>query len=86
MNQTEAAATLNAVLAQQKKTEGEILTVQTEVGTLKTKITDLEGLLASGGEVTAELAAAVQAVKEQAQVVDDAIPDVPAPEPTPEPA
>lgn len=84
MNQTEATATLNAVLEQQKKTQGEILTVQTGVTELKAKIVELEA--AAGGAISDELAFAIAAVKEQAQVVDDAIPDAPAPEPTPEPA
>lgn len=81
--QAEAAETLREVLAQQQKTVGEIQTLQTEVTTLKVKIDELQAMLDNGGEVGEELQAAIDAVKAQAQIVDDAIPDVVVPEPEP---
>lgn len=84
--QSEAAATLNEVLAQQKKTAGEIAEVQKTVDVLKQKIAEMEQ---AAGEVDPELQAAIAAVKQQAQIVDDLIPDVeppPAEEPPAEPA
>ena len=78
--QAEITKTLKDVLAQQQKTAGEIAGLQTATNDLKQKITDLEKVIADG-TVTPELEEAVAAVKAQAQVVDDAIPDVPV-EPT----
>jgi hypothetical protein len=78
-SQTEQAQILREVLAQQKKTAGEIATLQDSVTTLNTKIAELEAIIAAGGEASAELVAAVADVKAQAQLVDDQIPDVPAP-------
>lgn len=75
--QAEIAQTLTQVVEQQKKTVTEIQTLQTETNTLKDKIVALEKVIADGPEVTPELEAAVEAVKAQAQVVDDAIPDAP---------
>lgn len=74
--QAELAADLRKVVEQQKKTEGEIRTLQTASDLLNEKITDLEKVIADGG-ATQELTDAVAAVKAQAQVVDDAIPDGP---------
>lgn len=78
-NQTELAADLKLVLAQQKKTAAEIAAVQASVDALKAKIVDLEAQVATGGTVTQELIDAVAEVKAQAQIVDDLIPDMPAP-------
>lgn len=80
--QSDLTADLKAVLAQQKKTAGEIAAVQEGVDTLKTQVADLEAQIAAGGNVTPELMRAVSDVKAQAQVVDDLIPDVPTPAPT----
>lgn len=77
--QAELAADLRAVLDQQKKTSGEIATVQASVETLKKTITDLEAIIAAGGAVSQELTDAVAAVKAQAQLIDDQIPDAPTP-------
>lgn len=71
--QTELTAILNGVVTQQKKTAAEITGVQTEVTTLKQKIADLEAAVPD--DASPELEAAVEAVKAQAQVVDDEIPD-----------
>jgi septal ring factor EnvC (AmiA/AmiB activator) len=73
--QNELAATLKEVRAQQEKTATEIQSVQAGVVELKDKITELEGVIANG-EANQELTDAVAAVKAQAQVVDDLIPDV----------
>jgi chromosome segregation ATPase len=75
----ELAADLKLVLAQQQKTAGEIASVQTSVDALKAQIVDLEGQISVGGTVSQELVDAVAAVKAQAQVVDDLIPDLPTP-------
>jgi peptidoglycan hydrolase CwlO-like protein len=81
--QTQLAADLKAVLEQQKKTSVEITALQGSVDTLNTKITELEAVISAGGEASQELTDAVAAVKAQAQVVDDQIPDLPEPPPTP---
>lgn len=75
--QQELAADLRVVLEQQKKTQGEIAGVQTEVNTLKEKIIELEEIISSNptAEAIPELVQAVADVKAQAQVVDDGIPD-----------
>lgn len=75
-NQAELAADLRAVLTQQQKTSVEIATLQASVDVQTTKIAELEALLAAGGVITQELIDAVAAVKAQAQVIDDQIPDV----------
>lgn len=78
--QKELADDLKLVLAQQVKTQGEIATVQASVDTLKQQVIDLEAIIAAGGTgVSQELIDAVAAVKAQAQIIDDAIPDVPTP-------
>ena len=74
--QAEAAAILADVLAQQKKTAGEIQAVQAASTVLATRITELEAIVAAGNVVGPELEAAIAAVKEQAQITDDLIPDV----------
>lgn len=84
--QAEQAQTLRDVLAQQKKTATEIAGVQAQTETLKEKIDSLQAIIDAGtgtaGEATQELIDAVAAVKAQAQVLDDAIPDAVVP-PTP---
>jgi peptidoglycan hydrolase CwlO-like protein len=83
-SQKELAEDLSKVLAQLKKTASEIKGVQTTMDELKQKIIDLEEVINAGGDASPDLVAAVQAVKDQAQVVDDAIPDpVVVPTPTP---
>ena len=77
-SQAQLAADLQAATAQLKKIFGEIAGVQTEVTALKEKVAALEAVIAAGIEPSEELIAAVAAVKEQAQIVDDQIPDVPA--------
>lgn len=76
MKLDEALETLAAVKKQQEKTVREIAGVQGEVDTLKTKIEALEDA-AESGDVPQPIADAILAVKEQAQMVDDAIPDAP---------
>lgn len=76
-SQAEQAAILREVEAQQKKTSGEITVLQGSVDTLNAKIVALEEVIAAGGEATQELTDAVAAVKAQAQVVDEQIPDLP---------
>lgn len=79
--QKELADDLKLVLAQQQKTVTEIQGLQTEVNTLKNTIVDLQKIIDAGGTIGQELVDAVAAVKAQAQVVDDQIPDVPVPNP-----
>lgn len=85
--QAELAQDLRNVLAQQKKTEAEIKSIQ-DASTLQLqKIADLQAALdeaIANGTVSQELIDAVAAVKAQSQVVDDEIPDLPeTPAPTP---
>jgi len=75
--QAELVAKLNATLEQQKKSAVEIQAVQASVDDLKKKIADLQAIIDAGGTVTPELVDAVNAVANQAQVVDDLIPDAP---------
>lgn len=74
--QKEMADDLKLVHAQQVKTAGEIALLQEAQNVAITKIAELEALIAAGGTVTQELVDAVAAVKTQAQIVDDLIPDV----------
>lgn len=69
---------LKAVRTQQEKTAGEIATLQTSVTTLNQKIVDLQAIVDAGGTISQELIDAVAAVKQEAQTVDDLIPDAPA--------
>lgn len=78
--QAELAQDLRDVLAQQQKTSSEIATLQTSVDALKARIAELETASAGASQ---ELIDAVAAVKAQAQIVDDQIPDAPAPAPEP---
>ncbi len=74
--QAEIAADLRLVVDQLKKSQGEIGVVQTEVTALKTKIDEMQKIIdGMGNAATQELIDAADAVKAQAQVVDDAIPD-----------
>lgn len=78
--QSELSADLRAVNAQQLKTAGEIAALQAGQDVLTAKIVELQAIIDAGGTgVTQELIDAVAAVKSQAQIVDDLIPDVPAP-------
>lgn len=80
--QAELAQILREVRTQQEKTAQEIATLQGSVDTLKTKVEELEAIVAQQGEASEELTEAVNAVKEQAQIVDDQIPDAPVLPPT----
>lgn len=75
--QAQLATDLAAVLVQLKKASAEIVGVQTATDVLTAKIAELEAIIAADGEASAELTEAVAAVKAQAQVVDEQIPDLP---------
>lgn len=75
-SQAELAADLKGVLERQKKTSTEIATLQASVDAQTVKIAELEALVAAGGTISQELVDAVAAVKAQAQLIDDQIPDV----------
>lgn len=79
----ELVADLKLVLEQQKKTAAEIGLVKDSVDKQTVKIAELEAVIASGDSASQELIDAVQAVKEQSQITDDLIPDVPVPEEPP---
>lgn len=68
--QAELAQTLADVSAQVAK-------IGTETSATLQKVADLEAALASAGEVSAEVQAAVDALKAQVQVVDDLVADAP---------
>lgn len=80
--QKELAEDLKLVLEKQVKTAGEIADLQTAQNVSLEKITALEEVIAAGVTPSQELVDAVAAVKTQAQIVDDLIPDVGVP-PTP---
>lgn len=77
--QADLAADLRAVRAQQEKTAAEIAAVQEAQTVALEKITELEAVIAAGVAPTPELVDAVAAVKAQAQIVDDLIPDLTVP-------
>lgn len=56
----------------------QVTKIGTETSTLLTKINDLLAIIAAG-PVSTELQAAVDSLKAQVQVVDDLVPDAPAP-------
>lgn len=70
--QAELAAELQAVATQLNKIGG-------ETSTLLQKITDLEAVIAAGPALSQDLIDAVAAVKTQAAVVDNLVPDAPTP-------
>lgn len=74
--QKELIADLALVNEKQLKTAGEIATLSAGSDALAARVKELEAVVANGGEVTQELIDAVAAVKNQAQIVDDLIPDV----------
>lgn len=80
--QAELSADLRAVRAKQEKTAQEIADLQTAQNVAIQKIVQLEEVIAAGVTPSQELVDAVAAVKSQAQIVDDLIPDVGVP-PTP---
>ncbi len=71
--QTQHALDLKAVTDQVAK-------IGVETGKTLQKVTDLEALLAAGGNTTPEVDAAMADLKAQAQKTDDMVPDAP---PTP---
>lgn len=71
--QEQLAADLNTVTAQVAK-------IGTETSATLQKVIDLEAVIAAGGGTTPEVDAAVAALKAQAQLTDDLVPDAaPAP-------
>lgn len=66
--QSQLATDLNAVTAQLAK-------IGTESSKTLQKVTDLEAAIANAGNTTPEVDAALAALKTQAQVVDDLVPD-----------
>ena len=73
----ELTTKLDAVAVQQQKTITEIAALQGTVTELRQSVTDLQAVIAAGGEPSPELEAAVEKVAGLAQQVDDAIPDAP---------
>jgi hypothetical protein len=80
-SQAEVVQDLQNIRNQLVKIGGETVSLQTNIDTLNVRIRELEDLLANA-EVPQAIVDAVAAVKAQAQVVDDSVPDVPTP-PTP---
>jgi hypothetical protein len=70
MTQNELAAQLTAVTDQ-------ITKIGTETAATLQKVKDLEAVIAAGGEVSAEVQTALDALKAQAQLTDDLVPDAP---------
>ena len=61
------------------KLSDQIKKIGTETSATLQKVSDLEAALASAGNVTPEVQAALDALKVQAQATDDLVPDAPAP-------
>lgn len=72
MNQAELAAQLALV-------QGQVAKIGTETAATLQKVADLEAALQNAGTVSPEVASALDALKVQAQAVDDLVPDAPAP-------
>lgn len=68
--QAQLAADLNTVTQQ-------IAKIGNETGKTLQQVTDLQALLAAGGNTTPEVDAALAALKAQAQLTDDMVPDAP---------
>lgn len=82
VTQAEHAQALREVANQQRKTIGEIGTLQTTITSLNSKVEELQKQLddiGAGGELTQEVLDAFAEVKSLAQQADDEIPDVPTP-------
>lgn len=80
--QAEMVQQLKDAAAQARKTFDEIKDTQAKMNVAIQKIADLEAVIASGGDASPELVAAVTEVKDSIQAADDAIPDL-TPPPTP---
>lgn len=74
----EVTADLQAATQRLVKIYDEVRGVQSSVDVLKTRVAELEAIIANG-EAPQALVDALAALKTQVGVVDDAIPDVPAP-------
>ena len=74
--QAELATQLNSV-------KDQLVKIGTETTSLLTKIDELKAVIAAGPAIDPELQTAVDAVVAQAKVVDDLVPDAPAPAPQP---
>lgn len=72
--QDEAAQSVRDLTAQINK-------IGTETATTLQKVTDLEAIIAAGGDVSPELQAALDEAKAAAQRADDLTPDAPVVEP-----
>lgn len=70
-------ATQAALAAQLNELGVSLGKIGTETSTLLQKVADLEAQIGTLGDVTPELQAAFDAVKTQAQAVDDLVPDAP---------
>lgn len=79
MTQKEAAEALQLAVKQLNKLDGDTKVLQTSVDTANARIVELEAVIAAGDEASPELIAAVQAVKDAVQIVDDNVPEVPTP-------
>ncbi len=77
--QAELIADLDVVVTQLKKLDGDTKALQASVDTANAKIAELEAIIAAGGTIGPELVAKVAEVKAAVQVVDDNVPEVPAP-------
>jgi chromosome segregation ATPase len=78
-SQHQLAQDLTALTTQVQK-------IGTETTATLQKVTDLQNALNNAGGTTPEVDAAMAALKAQVQLVDDLIPDAPAPSPNPTPA
>lgn len=76
-------ATQSELSAQLKATTAKVEKIGTETRTLLTLVDDLKAALANQTGVTPELQAAADALDAQVAVVDELVPDLPTPPPTP---
>lgn len=75
----EMAKTMPELAADLKAVTAQIAKIGTETAKTLQQVTDLQALLAAGGNTTPEVDAALTALKAQAQLTDDLVPDAPTP-------
>jgi hypothetical protein len=79
VNQGKIMATQDEEVLVLEAIRQKIVKIGTETETLLQTVVDLRAEIAAGGQVTPAVQAALDAVVAQAQVVDDLVPDAPAP-------
>lgn len=83
-NQKQTMATQKELQTQVETLTAQVGKIGTETRSLITKIDELTEIINNQAEVSPELQAAVDSLQQQVIVVDELVPDAPAPDPNPE--